>query len=170
VTDHDGRVSFAGLPPGEYRASLASEASISNATYVGNPVVKIDSVRRDAPAFQLAVSRASKIRGTVRQFVAVRTAVGGVTDSLEYSGPVEGIAVTLVGASDTLSRTSTPDGTFLFDELPAGRWTVLVENVGGPLFRVEHPRVSVTTRPGEESLVEIRILPKQKAVKIIAGS
>src|SRR5207237_3305097 len=44
VTDHDGRVSFAGLPPGEYRASLASEASISNAAFVGNPVVKIDSV------------------------------------------------------------------------------------------------------------------------------
>jgi hypothetical protein len=170
VTDHDGRVSFAGLPPGEYRASLASEASISNASYVGNPVVKIDSVRREAPAFQLAVSRASKIRGIVRQFVAVRTALDAVTDSLEYSGPVEGIAITLVGASDTLSRTSTSDGTFLFDELSAGRWTVLVENVGAPLFRVEHLRVSVTTRPGEESLVEIRILPKQKAVKIIAGS
>jgi hypothetical protein len=170
VTDRDGRVSFAGLPPGEYRASLASEASISNATYAGNPVVKIDSVRREAPAFQLALSRASKIRGIVRQFVAVRTAFGAVTDSLEYSGPVEGIAIALVGASDTLSRTSALDGTFLFDELPAGQWTVLVESVVAPLFRIEHLRVSVTTRPGQESLVEIRILPKQKAVKIIAGS
>jgi hypothetical protein len=170
VTDPDGRVSFAGLAPGEYRASLASEASISNASYVGNPVVKIDSVRRKPPAFQLALSRASKIRGIVRQFVAVRTALGAVTDSLEYSGPVEGVAVTLVGASDTLSRTSSSDGTFLFDELPAGPWTVQVESVVGPLFRIEHPRVSVTTRPGQESLVDIRILPKQKAVRIIAGS
>jgi hypothetical protein len=170
VTDPNGRVSFAGLPPGEYRASLASEASISNASYAGNPVVTIDSVRRKAPAFQLALSRASKIRGIVRQFVAIRTALGAVTDSLEYSGPVEGIAVTLVGASDTLSRTSSSDGTFLFDELPPGPWTVQVESVVGPLFRIEHSRVSVTTRPGQESLVDIRILPKQKAVKIIAGS
>jgi hypothetical protein len=170
VTDPEGRVSFAGLLPGEYRASLASEASISNASYVGNPVVKIDSVRRKAPAFQLALSRASKIRGIVRQFVAVRTALGAVTDSLEYSGPVEGVTVTLVGASDTLSRTSSSDGTFLFDELPAGPWTVQVESIVSPLFRIEHPRVSVTTRPGQESLVDIRILPKQKAVKIIAGT
>ena len=170
VTDHDGRVSFAGLPPGEYRASLASEASISNATYVGNPVVKIDSLRREAPAFQLALSRASKIRGIVRQFVAVRTALGAVSDSLEYSGPVEGIAITLVGVSDTLFRTSASDGTFLFDELPAGRWTVLVESAVAPLFRIERPQISVTTRPGQESLVVIRILPRQKPVKIIAGT
>ena len=76
----------------------------------------------------------------------------------------------MVGVADTLFRTSASDGTFLFDELPAGRWTVIVESVVAPLFRIERPQISVTTRPGEESLVDVRILPKQKAVKIIAGS
>src|SRR5438445_13868760 len=75
VTDRDGRVSFAGLPPGEYRASLASEASIANAAFEGNPVVRIDSTRHEAAIFQLAVSRAARIRGVVRRFSDARTAL-----------------------------------------------------------------------------------------------
>jgi hypothetical protein len=46
----------------------------------------------------------------------------------------------------------------------------MVESAVAPLFRIERLPVSVTTRPGDEALVEIRILPKQKAVKIIAES
>ena len=169
VTDRDGRVSFAGLPPGEYRASLASEASISNAAFEGNSVVRIDSTHHEAAVFQLAVSRASRIRGVVRQFSDARTALGSDADSLEYSGPAEGITIALYAASDTLYRTSDSEGKFAFNEIPAGRWTVVVESLLASSLVVEHPRVVLTTGPAEEAVVEYRIVPKKKKVKIIVG-
>src|SRR5205823_13564058 len=136
VTDRDGRVSFAGLPPGEYRASLASEASISNAAFEGNPVVRIDSTRHDAAVFQLAVSRASRIRGVVRQFSDARTRLGPGTDSLQYSGLAEGITIALYTGSDTLYRTTDSEGKFAFNEIPAGRWTVVFESPLGSSLMV----------------------------------
>jgi len=169
VTDRDGRVSFAGLAPGEYRASLASEASIANAAFEGNPVVRIDSARHEAAIFQLAVSRAARIRGVVRRFSDARTALGSDADSLEYSGPADGITVALYAGADTLYRTTDSEGKFVFNEIPAGQWTVVVENPLASSLLVEHPRVVLTPRPGEEAVVEYRIVPKKKKVKFIIG-
>ncbi len=169
VTDREGKVSFAGLTPGEYRVSLASETSLANAAVVGNPVVRIDSLRHDAPSFSLAVSRASKVKGIVRQFAIARTAIADAADSLVESGPLEGITVALIGSRDTLYRTTAVDGKFLFGEVPGGNWTMLVTDDAPVAFRYERQSVQVTTSPGKEADVEFRLVPRHKQVQIVAS-
>ncbi|HMI55901.1 MAG TPA: carboxypeptidase-like regulatory domain-containing protein, partial [Gemmatimonadaceae bacterium] len=170
VTDRAGRVYFAGLPAGEYRASLASETPISGGLYGASPAVRIDSARREVAAFRFAVSRASKVTGTVRQFATVRTALGSGADSLEYTGPVEGIMIALVSASDTLHTVTDLNGRFSFDHVSSGQWMTIVESVVPAPFRIEQPQVSVTTKPGEDTSVDFRVIPKQKPVTIMGGS
>lgn len=168
VTDRNGTVTFAGLAPGEYRASLGSDASLSNAAYLGNPIVKIDSARREVTSFRLAVSRAASIRGTVRLFSSARTAFGAETDSLEYSGRVSQMTIALAGASDTVYRTTDADGQFSFDAIPSGPWTIFVDSDVASGFLVERPQAALTLRPGEDATIDFRVVPKRKRVKLIA--
>jgi len=170
VTDGGGLVTVAGLYPGEYRVSLAGDASISNAALIGNPVVRIDSLRREAPRFLIALSPASKIRGTVRQFASAKTSLGGGADSLVDNGPVGGVTLALVGQRDTVYRTSGADGKFVFDQIPGGKWTIAVEDEAPSSFSYERRRVELVARAGSDAEVDFRLVPRQKRVQIIAGN
>ncbi|PYP49222.1 MAG: hypothetical protein DMD39_12450 [Gemmatimonadetes bacterium] len=75
----------------------------------------------------------------------------------------------MYAGSDTLYRTSDSQGKFAFNEIPAGRWTVVFESLLASSLVVEHPRLVLTTGPGEEAVVEYRIVPKKKKVKFIVG-
>ncbi|MDQ6717876.1 MAG: NEW3 domain-containing protein [Gemmatimonadota bacterium] len=170
VTDADGRVTVAGLLPGEYRVSLSSDASIANAVLSGDAIVRIDSSRRAAANFTLAVTPASRILGRVRRFASARTSLVGEPDSLVDAGPVEGVTLALVGARDTLHRTTGQDGKFSFDEIPRGSWTIVVEGDAPSSFSYERRRVNLVAESGQNSEIDFRLVPRQKRVQIIAGN
>ena len=73
ITDDDGRVAFAGLPAGEYRLSIAQQASQAPTVFTGDPTVRIDSARFAPTTFAVAVERAGVVTGTVRQMAVART-------------------------------------------------------------------------------------------------
>ncbi len=161
---------MAGLLPGEYRVSLSSDASIANAVLSGDAIVRIDSSRRAAANFTLAVTPASRILGRVRRFASARTSLVGEPDSLVDAGPVEGVTLALVGARDTLHRTTGQDGKFSFDEIPRGSWTIVVEGDAPSSFSYERRRVNLVAESGQNSEIDFRLVPRQKRVQIIAGN
>jgi hypothetical protein len=166
VTDKNGVVTFAGLPPGEYRVSLASEASLSNTAIRGNPVINVDTSGRVNQNFDLQVGRASAVRGTVRQFAIAQTSLTGGLDSLVDNGPLPGMTIALMNGADTLYHVSDAKGEFAFTEISSAVWTVQIQGDLPPSMHYEHSQFIVATAPGEEVRIEFRVLPNRKPVII----
>lgn len=166
VTDKNGVVTFAGLPPGEYRVSLASEASLSNTAIRGNPVINVDTSGHGNQTFDLEVGRASSVRGTVRQFAIAQTSLTGAPDSLVDNGPLQGMLIALISGPDTLYHVSDIKGEFAFTEISAAVWTVQIQGDVPPSMHFDHSQFVLATAPGEDVRIEFRVLPNKKPVII----
>ena len=169
ITDGEGRVSFAGLPAGAYRVALAQQLASGPTVFSGNPDVKVDSGARRPATFDVAVEPAGQISGTIRQLVVARTGIGSEPDSLADGGPVEGVTILLVGARDTVYRTTDASGVFTFTDVPSGSWTLVVVAETPPLAQWEQDRIPVVLSAGAHRTVTFRLVPKRRKVKIIGG-
>jgi hypothetical protein len=169
ITDDDGRVNFAGLPAGSYRVALAQQLASGTTVFSGNPNVRVDSGARRPATFDVAVEPAGQISGTIRRLVVARTGVGSEPDSLADGGPVEGATVLLIGARDTLYRVTDASGRYLFTDVPSGTWTILVQGELSPQAQWERDRVSTELQAGGALVVDFRLVPRRRKVKIVGG-
>jgi hypothetical protein len=169
ITDDDGRVSFAGLPAGSYRVALAQQLTSEPTVFNGNPNVRVDSGARRPATFSVAVEPAGRIAGTIRRLVVARTGIGAEPDSLADGGPVEGVTVLLIGGRDTLYRTTDAQGQYLFTDVPSGAWTIVVRGDLAPQTQWEHDRVSTELQAGGTLVVDFRLVPRRRKVKIVGG-
>jgi hypothetical protein len=169
ITDDEGRVAFAGLPAGAYRVALAQQVSSGVTVFNGNPNVRVDSGARRPATFNVAVEPAGQISGTIRRLIVARTGIGSAPDSLTDGGPVEGVTVLLVGGRDTLYRTTDASGRYLFTDVPSGAWTIIVQGDLPPQTQWERERVSTELKPGGTLVVDFRLVPRQRKVKIVGG-
>jgi hypothetical protein len=169
ITDDEGRVAFAGLPAGAYRVALAQQLSSGVTVFNGNPNVRVDSGARRPATFNVAVEPAGQISGTIRRLIVARTGIGSAPDSLTDGGPVEGVTVLLVGGRDTLYRTTDASGRYLFTDVPSGAWTIIVQGDLPPQTQWERERVSTELKPGGTLVVDFRLVPRQRKVKIVGG-
>ncbi len=168
ITDGEGQVAFAGLPAGAYRLSLAQQAS-GNTIFTGDPTVQIDSARREAASFRVAVEPAGAVRGTVRQKIVARTGLGVQPDSIVDGGPLEGVSVALAGARDTIYRTSDARGEFEFSDVSSGAWTVIVMGELPAQTQWEVERIPLVLERGGAERVAFRLVPRRRRVRIVSG-
>lgn len=169
ITDDDGRVNFAGLPAGSYRVALAQQVASGPTVFNGNPDVRVDSGSRRPATFDVAVEPAGRIAGTIRRLVVARTGIGSEPDSLADGGPVEGVTVLLLGGRDTLYRTTDANGQYLFTDVPSGSWTIMVQDELSPQTQWEHDRVSTELKAGGALVVDFRLVPRRRKVRIVGG-
>ena len=169
ITDDDGRVNFAGLPAGSYRVALAQQLSSGTTVFNGNPDVRVDSGTRRPATFDVAVEPAGRIAGTIRRLVVARTGMGSEPDSLADGGPMEGVTVLLLGGRDTLYRTTDARGQYLFTDVPSGAWTIMVQGDLPPQVQWEHERVNTELKAGGALVVDFRLVPRRRKVKIVGG-
>ena len=169
ITDDDGRVNFAGLPAGSYRVALAQQIASGNTVFGGNPNVRVDSGARRPATFNVAVEPAGQISGTARRLVVARTGMGSEPDSLADGGPIEGATVLLIGGRDTLYRITDADGRYLFTDVPSGTWTIMVQGELAPQAQWDHERVSTELKSGGALVVDFRLVPRRRKVKIVGG-
>ena len=169
ITDDDGHVSFAGLPAGSYRVALAQQSASGPTVFSGNPNVKVDSGARRPAMFDVAVEPAGRISGAIRRLVVARTGIGSEPDSLADGGPVEGVTVLLIGGRDTLYRVTDASGRYLFTDVPSGTWTIMVQGELSPQTQWEHERVSTELKAGGALVVDFRLVPRRRKVKIVGG-
>ena len=169
ITDADGDVAFGGVPGGEHRLSMSQETSFAEAVFVGDPTVHIDSTRAQPTTFRLAIARSARLDIAVRRFVAPRTAVTGVPDSLVDAGPLSNATLVLAGERDTLYRTTRANGTASFTDIPPGNWVVSIRGDAPAFHRFDPGRVELILAPGEARTLDFRLIPRQRQVQIIGG-
>lgn len=169
ITDDDGRVNFAGLPAGSYRVALARQLAGGATVFSGNPNVRVDSGAHSPATFNVAVEPAGRISGIIRRLVVARTGMGSEPDSLADGGPIEGVTVLLIGARDTLYRVTDVNGRYQFTDVPGGTWTIMVQGELSPQTQWEHERVTTELKVGGALVVDFRLVPRRRKVKIIGG-
>lgn len=169
ITDDEGRVAFAGLPAGAYRVALAQQLASGPTVFSGNPNVTVDSGARRPATFDVAVEPAGQISGTIRRLVVARTGIASEPDSLADGGPVEGVTVLLIGGRDTLYRTTDAAGRYQFTDVPSGAWTLVVQGDLPPQAQWEHERVPAALKAGGTLVVDFRLVPRRRKVRIVSG-
>ena len=169
ITDDDGRVTFAGLPAGAYRVSLAQQSANGNTVFAGDPNVRVDSARRDPVNFRVALEAGGTLTGSVRRLALARTGIGAVPDSLADAGPLEGVSVALAGARDTVYRTTDATGAFVFTDVPSGSWMVIVMAESPVQMQWALEKIPVVMAAGENRSVDFRLVPRRRKVRIVSG-
>ena len=169
ITDDRGMVTFAGVPAGQYRLSLAQQASRRETVFNGDATVQVDASRRSATPFRIAVERAATITGTVREMRVARTGIGSAPDSLADAGPLAGALVALMGARDTIYRTTNAAGVYDFTDVASGRWTVRVADDEPELTQWKPQAVDLQVTPGQTSRAEFVRVPRHREVRILNG-
>ena len=169
ITDGEGRVAFAGLPTGEYRLTIAQQATQTATIFTGDPTVHIDSMRTVPITFALAVERAGSVTGSVRQMAVARTGIDAAPDSLADSGPVAEVSIALVGVRDTLFAVTDGSGAYRFAEVVSGSYVLKVMTVAQPGTRWEPADIDVSVKPAAVSQVTFRLVPRRRAVQMIPG-
>jgi len=169
LTDDEGRVSFIGIPSGNYRVSLGHDSPMADAVLSGDPTIAVDSSKQTPVTFQLALARRAGVTGTIGRWDLARTSLDGNADSLSYSGPLAGIPVAMIVGRDTLYRATDQSGSFSFTDLPPGQWTVVAMGDEPAQYRYERQMVDVVLEPGATQVVRFRVIPRRREIKIIAG-
>ncbi len=167
ITDRDGRVSFIGLPVGEYRIAVAQHSSTSDAVFSGNPKIRIDSLHPRPAPFKLAVSRPASISGSIRRRIAAATSLTGGPDSLADGGALEGMSVVLMGVHDTIYRATDMEGKFSFADIPSGQWTVAILSEAPSEHHFDRNTASINLHSGETAAADFCLLPRKKQVQML---
>jgi hypothetical protein len=79
------------------------------------------------------------------------------------------VTVLLVGGRDTLYRTTDASGQYLFTDVPSGSWTIMVQGDLSPQAQWEHDRVSTELKAGGAVVVDFRLVPRRRKVRIVGG-
>lgn len=169
ITDENGNVAFAGLPAGEYRLTLAQQSAQTASVFTGKSTVVVDSTHRTPTMFSLAIERAGSVMGSVRQMAVARTGLESEADSLADTGPLNGIAITLIGVSDTLFVTTDAAGAFHLPEMASGNWLLKVTSDAPLGFRWEPAERAILVQPAATNKVVFRSVPRRRAVQVQSG-
>ena len=167
ITDARGQVAFGGVPGGEHRVSMSQETSFTDAVFVGDPTLHVDSTRAQPTTFELAVARSARVDISVRRYTAARTGVAGAADSLVDAGPVANATLMLTGERDTLYRTTSDQGTISFTDVPPGKWVITVRGDAPAFTRFDPDRLELTLAPGETRALVFQLVPRKREVQII---
>jgi hypothetical protein len=167
ITDRTGKVAFGGVPGGEHRLSMSQETSFSDAVFVGDPTISVDSARTQPTTFTLSIARSARVDVDVRRFASIRTGVAGAADSLIESGSVANATLVLIGERDTLYRTTSDDGKVSFTDIPPGQWRIVVRGDAPAFHRFDPDRMDLSLAPGEAKALTFKLVPRKREVQVI---
>jgi hypothetical protein len=167
ITDKAGNVAFGGVPGGEHRLSMSQETQFTDAVFVGNPTLSVDSARTQPTTFTLAIARSARLEAEVRRYAVAQTGVAGAADSLVESGAVANATLVLIGERDTLYRTTNDVGKVSFTDIPPGQWRVVIRGDAPAFHRFDPDRMDLALAPGEAKTLSFRLVPRKREVQVI---
>ncbi|PTY07584.1 hypothetical protein DB347_04945 [Opitutaceae bacterium EW11] len=171
-TDRQGRFVFPSVKAGRYTLRMDQASVTAPVAFASQPVeVVIERGRR--ATVRLAVQPAARLEGRVGTFEAAMPS--SFEESKEGSAPLRlerwlsQVLIEARAADGAIRRTVTDEwGRFAFDRLPAGEWTILIdERAVPPRHRLEQGVFTLKLQPGETQKIEGRVVPIVRPVKMI---
>jgi len=159
VTDASGRWAVAGLAPGPYDVEIDPVSAGVGRVVVRPDALKVRVAGGESRAVEVGVSRAAQVRGRLV-----------VTDPEDAEDGIGGVVVELRNGADRRRRMTDAHGAFLVSDLAPGEWTLTVAGDGLPAYHaLEREATVLTLAAGAEAEVTLRAVPRQRALKIVAG-
>jgi len=159
VTDARGRWAVAGLPPGGYTVEIDPVSAGVGRVVVRPDALAVQVAGGETRAVEVGVSRGARLRGRLV-----------VSDPEDAEDGIGGVVVELRSGTEVRRRMTDAHGAFLLGDLQPGEWTVSVPGEDLPAHHaLERETMTVTLAPGGEAEVTLRAVPRQRALRIVAG-
>ncbi|MBP6671642.1 MAG: hypothetical protein KA247_00760 [Bacteroidetes bacterium] len=168
VTDVRGVFLFSVLTPGEVYLSIdRSTIGLQNTPSEVMPLMLLIRGGEES-VISLSVRKSVSLSGTVDLYGVKERSVLDSLTLPELIGGRADINLQLSNGQEILRRVSDNRGRFDFEDLRAGTWTLSVTGGAVPEYhRVEPDSLVVHLRPGEHSMVSLRIVPEKRSLKIL---
>lgn len=170
ISDGDGRVRFAGLEPSAYRVSVEPKGAAAGAMITGDLTVDLRDNADVVREFKVVATRGASVRASVRSYNR-RASVGAGSGELADAGGVQGMLMQLAGARDTIYQMSDAAGRVNFGSVAPGAYVLSVRGDAPEQMKFERSQIQIELRAGEGSDTEIRLVPRERSIRMIdAGS
>jgi nucleoid-associated protein YgaU len=170
LTDRGGRWSFDGIAPGTHALEIDRLAAGLDHVPLG-PVpgeVRVSGGR--TARVDVALVRGARVLGTIRVLDFAEGAPAAGPPPMVESGGLRDAVVVLSSGADSLRRVTDASGRFDFADLRPGRWALSVEHAELPAHhRMERDTMTLEVAAGDAREVVLRVLPRFRPVRIIAG-
>ncbi|HEX8362435.1 MAG TPA: carboxypeptidase regulatory-like domain-containing protein, partial [Longimicrobium sp.] len=171
LTDHAGTWRFANVRPGAHPLEVDRLGAGLERVPV-RPVPASVEVR-DGRSVRVDVGlvRSARVWGAVRVFdFAEPSAAGSARPPTVESGGLRDALLVLSAGDEAHRRSTDSGGRFEMADLRPGRWTLRVEHADlPPHHRLEHDSLVLELAGGSTQEVLLRVLPRFRPVRIIAG-
>jgi len=169
LTDDDGNFRFPGFPPGMYYVQI-DKTSIGFDRVTTKPLpLEINLQGGGEIQLEIGIVRSCVVRGTVMLYgFSENIKPDSVPPQvLELHGQPD-IYVQLSTENETLRRITDISGKFNFIDLHPGRWKLTVLEGQLPENHIlEKESFDFDLKPGDQKSVEIKILPRRRAIRIL---
>lgn len=169
-TDSQGRFTFSDLPFGTYLLQIDPDSIEKHQTPSQRfPLpVAIDSNEPVEINIEIVIG------GTVKGKVFVERETGGNVDMVETHRQLtdgQGLGSILVEISrdsTVLRRLTESDGTFRFQRIPSGHWTLKVYDHNLPEnMRLENPQMGLTLEGGQEIDIPVKVIIQKRKIHML---
>jgi len=181
VTDSDGKFTLAALHPGTYSLTVDRKSVGLDRTTNRKLPIQVEVKGGKTSAIDLGVVEAASLNGQISVAAQAQepTAASGMSTSsnplfvdnsvLKTGGPrVEGILVELSDGSEVLRRLTDTKGSFLFESLRPGKWSMKVyEHNLPPYHYFDITSKDIDLSSGHQEKVDIHILRKLRQIKMV---
>ncbi len=170
ITDKNGNFEFYTVKNGDAWLDIdASNISAGLITTV-KPPIKV-SVSAGKNRCEISLVKASRITGKLLLYEFEKTQLSETDKAgLIEIGGLSGVVLELKNENSSVSAQSTRDGTFSFDDLLPGKWTLTINKNSLPRFTyLEKNDLEFELKPGDAQDITIKVLPRKRVIQMLGG-
>lgn len=180
VTNSNGEFSFPALKPGKYYLMVDRKGMGKDRITAKKLPLKVIVDGAETARYDIETVNTCRVTGRITLMgvdEAARKPDTKIPDNLVLSsdaqlkeiGGVGGVRILLSNEGEFYQKTSDDDGTFLFDDLRPGAWTISIDESDlPPRHRVETKEIEVQIKPGETKKIDFSVKPRMKKIQFLS--
>lgn len=175
ATDARGRFTFS-APPGTYLLNMDLSSMGFGKTTEEKLPMKVTVEAGKTVNIELTIVKAATLSGKVvlgksepaRAPETAKPVILGEPGSAETPQVFKGVLVELSRDDETIRTLTDDEGKFTFMELRPGTWKFKVYDYNIPAYHyIQNPEMDIMLLPGEKKDITVKIVPKNREIKIL---